>query len=67
MIHNVCVVNVSDLIIVCISGLLASVPTIQEEAEPLMTDESQTSSGPGERAYRIFLILSQIRHNSFHK
>ncbi|XP_077372469.1 cryptochrome-2 [Festucalex cinctus] len=27
-------------------SLLASVPTIQEEAEPLMTDESQTSSGP---------------------
>uniref|UniRef100_A0A1A8CET0 Cryptochrome 3 n=1 Tax=Nothobranchius kadleci TaxID=1051664 RepID=A0A1A8CET0_NOTKA len=29
-----------------VSGLLASVPTIQEEAEPPMTDESQTSSGP---------------------
>uniref|UniRef100_A0A3B5A2J3 Cryptochrome-2-like n=1 Tax=Stegastes partitus TaxID=144197 RepID=A0A3B5A2J3_9TELE len=28
-------------------SLLASVPTIQEEAEPPMTDESQTSSGPG--------------------
>ncbi|XP_038156594.1 cryptochrome-2 [Cyprinodon tularosa] len=27
-------------------SLLASVPTIQEEAEPPMTDESQTSSGP---------------------
>ncbi|XP_060932497.1 cryptochrome-2 [Limanda limanda] len=27
-------------------SLLASVPTIQEEAEPLMTDGSQTSSGP---------------------
>ncbi|XP_077596499.1 cryptochrome-2 [Stigmatopora nigra] len=27
-------------------SLLASVPTIQEEAEPLMTDESQDSSGP---------------------
>ncbi|KAM4619422.1 cryptochrome-2 [Polymixia lowei] len=27
-------------------SLLASVPTIQEEAEPPMTDDSQTSSGP---------------------
>ncbi|XP_039665002.1 cryptochrome-2 isoform X1 [Perca fluviatilis] len=27
-------------------SLLASVPTIQEEAEPPMTDESRTSSGP---------------------
>ncbi|KAF7650071.1 hypothetical protein LDENG_00131930 [Lucifuga dentata] len=27
-------------------SLLASVPTIQEEVEPPMTDESQTSSGP---------------------
>nr|XP_020443659.1 cryptochrome-2-like isoform X4 [Monopterus albus] len=27
-------------------SLLASVPTIQEEAEPPMTDESQSSSGP---------------------
>lgn len=34
------------------SGLLASVPTIQEEAEPPMTDESQTSSGPGRRTQR---------------
>lgn len=33
-------------------GLLASVPTIQEEAEPPMTDESQTSSGPGRKKQR---------------
>ncbi|XP_061678938.1 cryptochrome-2 isoform X2 [Syngnathoides biaculeatus] len=33
-------------------SLLASVPTIQEEAEPLMTDESQTSSGP------VFVFIS---------
>ncbi|XP_054475246.1 cryptochrome-2-like isoform X2 [Anoplopoma fimbria] len=32
-------------------SLLASVPTIQEEAEPPMTDESQTSSGPGPADY----------------
>uniref|UniRef100_A0A674NVZ0 Cryptochrome circadian regulator 2 n=1 Tax=Takifugu rubripes TaxID=31033 RepID=A0A674NVZ0_TAKRU len=31
-------------------SLLASVPTIQEEAEPPMTDEFQNSSGPGRRA-----------------
>lgn len=34
-----------------VSGLLASVPTIQEEAEPPMTDESQNSSGPGGRKH----------------
>lgn len=43
---TVCVC-VPACVFVCVSGLLASVPTIQEEAEPPMTDESQTSSGPG--------------------
>uniref|UniRef100_A0A8C5I628 Cryptochrome-2-like n=1 Tax=Gouania willdenowi TaxID=441366 RepID=A0A8C5I628_GOUWI len=34
-------------------SLLASVPTIQEEAEPPMTDESQTSSGAGRTRHHV--------------
>lgn len=49
-------------------GLLASVPTIQEEAEPPMTDESQTSSGPGRKKQRtkIYFLPKRMFTNKLY-